>query len=91
MLFRQYAGNVWLNILAFMKADFHLDEGMRNLIDAFYCSIRSGGAPPIPYREILLTAAIMDDIFSQLSSGAGPGPSHLIEALPAASLMENQL
>jgi predicted dehydrogenase len=67
-LARQYAGNFWANVVAFLKADFHMDAGMKNLIEAFYRSIQSGSAPPIPYREILLTAAIMDDIFCQLNS-----------------------
>ena len=34
---------------------------MKELIERFYNSIRSGGLPPIPYREILLTARIMDE------------------------------
>jgi predicted dehydrogenase len=63
---RQYVGNLWSNVSAFLKADFHMDAGMKNLIEDFYDSIRLGGPPPIPYREILLTAVVMDDIFRQL-------------------------
>ena len=43
-------------------------SGMKYLIEQFYRAIRENGPPPIPYREILLTARIMDSIFQQLSS-----------------------
>jgi hypothetical protein len=39
---------------------------MKYLIEAFYRSINNDTAVPISYREILLTARIMDDIFTQL-------------------------
>ena len=65
---RQHLGNLWRNAVAFMKSDSHMDAGMKNLIEAFHRSIQSDGPPPIPYREILLTASIMDDIFCQLGA-----------------------
>ena len=45
---------------------------MKELIERFYNSIRSGGPPPIPYREIVLTARIMDEIFVQIYGGQKP-------------------
>jgi hypothetical protein len=39
---------------------------MKELIERFYGSITRKSAPPIPYREILLTARIMDEIFAQV-------------------------
>ena len=45
---------------------------MKNLIEKFYESIRTGGPTPISHREILLTAAVMDDIFRQLGSQISP-------------------
>jgi hypothetical protein len=39
---------------------------MKELIERFYNSIRLGDPLPIPYREILLTARIMDEIFAQV-------------------------
>jgi hypothetical protein len=39
---------------------------MKGLIERFYNSIRKGDPLPIPYREILLTARIMDEIFAQI-------------------------
>ena len=41
---------------------------MHHLIDSFYRSITDGTPVPIPYREILLTARIMDAIFNQLNA-----------------------
>ena len=58
--------NLVTNIRAFLRRDFHMSAGMYYLIDSFYRSIAQGMAVPIPYREILLTARIMDDIFLQL-------------------------
>jgi predicted dehydrogenase len=49
----------------------HHDAGMKELIEQFYRSIVRGEAPPIPYREIALTARIMDTIFAQIYSRAG--------------------
>jgi hypothetical protein len=68
----QYLANTARSLLAFAKAEFHMDAGMKNLIEAFYGSIRSGGPPPIPYEQILLTGAIMDEVFRQVSSPARP-------------------
>ena len=39
---------------------------MKELIECFYSSIRRGDPLPIPYREILLTARIMDEVFAQI-------------------------
>jgi len=43
-----------------------MKSGMKYLIESFYRSIVDGTPVPIPYREILLTARIMDAIFAQL-------------------------
>jgi predicted dehydrogenase len=64
----QYVANVWRNAGLFLARDFHMESGVKNLIEAFYVSITGKQAVPIPYREILLTARIMDDIFQQLNS-----------------------
>jgi predicted dehydrogenase len=62
----QHLGNFTTNMKAFLARDFHMKSGMKYLIESFYHSIGEGAAPPIPYREILLTARIMDSIFEQL-------------------------
>ncbi len=46
-----------------------MDSGIKYLIESFYRSIREDVPVPIPYREILLTARIMDAIFDQLNAG----------------------
>jgi hypothetical protein len=43
-----------------------MKSGMKYLIESFYRSVMEGTDVPIPYREILLTAKIMDAIFLQL-------------------------
>lgn len=72
---RSSLGNVW----RFLRRRLYQDSGMKELIAAFYCSVREEGPPPIPYREILLTARLMDEIFAQLnrrsqSAAAAPTP-----------------
>ena len=62
----QYLDNVATNLKTFLAADFHMKSGMKYLFESFYRSITEGTPAPIPYREILLTARIMDAIFSQL-------------------------
>ena len=54
---------------------------MKYLIEGFYRSIVEDGPLPIPYREILLTARIMDAIFEQLNARQLPP-----RALPAVSI-----
>lgn len=58
------------NLRLFLDRDFHVDSGIKYLIESFYTSIRKDGPVPIPYREILLTACIMEEIFVQLDAGA---------------------
>jgi len=64
----QYLGNLASNIRLFLSNDFHMDAGMKCLMESFYNSIREGTPVPIPYREILLTTRIMDEIFNQLTT-----------------------
>jgi predicted dehydrogenase len=67
---RQHVGNVITNARTFLARDFQMKSGMKYLIESFYRSIAGEAAPPIPYRQILLTARIMDDIFNQLARPA---------------------
>jgi predicted dehydrogenase len=60
--------NFRLNAMNFLRRRLYQDSGMKELIECFYESIRAKGPPPIPYREILLTARIMDQIFAQIRS-----------------------
>ncbi len=65
---RQHLGNLKVNLGKFLARDFHMKSGMKYLIEAFYRSIVEDTPAPIPYREILLTAKIMDAIFVQLAA-----------------------
>jgi predicted dehydrogenase len=64
---KQHLGNLLTNVRLFLGRDFHMDSGMKYLIESFYRSVREDTPVPIPYREILLTARIMDTIFEQLN------------------------
>lgn len=55
------------NMTKFIRNEFHEDTGRRRLIRLFYESVETGGPVPIPYREIVLTSEIMDQIFSQIA------------------------
>jgi predicted dehydrogenase len=63
---RQHLANLAVNVRAFLARDFHQRAGMKYLIASFYRSIMEDTPVPIPYREILLTATIMDRIFDQI-------------------------
>jgi predicted dehydrogenase len=65
---KEYSANSWFNVKKFLRRDFHTNHGMQILINSFYRSVREESSVPIPYREILLTATIMDDIFTQLQN-----------------------
>ena len=84
---KQHLQNLTENVGLFLTGNFHMDSGMKNLIESFHRSIREGSPVPIPYREILLTARIMDTIFDQLNASrsqdhaatqAQPGPSGML-------------
>ncbi len=66
---KQHLNNVATNLGFFVSRDFHMKAGMKYLIESFYQSIEGQTPAPIPYREILLTARIMDAIFAQLYPG----------------------
>lgn len=63
---REHLRNLRLNVTNFLRRRLYQDFGMKELIERFYNSIRTEGPPPIPYREILLTARIMDEVFAQI-------------------------
>jgi predicted dehydrogenase len=69
---REHFRNARINITNFVRQRLYQDSGMKELIERFYDSVRSGSAPPIPYREIILTARIMDEIFVQIYGGQKP-------------------
>jgi hypothetical protein len=80
----QYLENLSRNLVLFLKRDFHMKSGMKNLIEAFYRSITEDAPPPISYRVIILTCRIMDAIFEQTSA-----PTHH-SILPASEICLSQ-
>ena len=63
---KEHFRNAHCNIANFLRRRLYQDFGMKELMERFYDSIRTDMAPPIPYREILLTARMMDEIFAQI-------------------------
>jgi hypothetical protein len=68
-LARQHLGNLLCNGRSFLTSDFHMDSAKKYLVESFYRSIIENTPVPIPYREILLTSRIMDEIFEQIPPG----------------------
>ena len=89
----QHLGNLVTNVRTFLRRDFHMNAGMKYLMESFYRSITHGTPVPIPYRELLLTARIMESIFEQIGSGRptahwprlGPGQERRPESLATAA------
>ena len=68
----QYLREGGKNFSRFLKSDFHYFSGLNRLFGMFYDSIVNDVDPPIPYRDILRIAAMMDEIFRQVpQDGSG--------------------
>jgi len=89
LLAGQYVRNVRRNLGLLLARDFQMKAGMRFLIESFYHSITNDIPVPIPYGEILLTAKIMDDIFSQLNAKRPQSPFELnrAERVPLSTVL----
>lgn len=74
---RFQAGAALRNARRFAASEFDYFAGLRNLIRAFYRSILDDTAPPIPTRDMLRIAWIMDEIFDQVAFGTGGEPDRL--------------
>jgi predicted dehydrogenase len=83
---REHFRNSRRNVANFLRRRLYQDFGMKELIERFYNSIRLGDPLPIPYREILLTARIMDEIFAQIYPNRSQSP-----ATTQASEVDSQL
>jgi predicted dehydrogenase len=84
-LARQYLANLRTNLGLFLRNDLQMKAGMKYLIESFYRSILEDSPVPIPYREIILTARIMDAIFLQLRRQAQQGEANM--RLPAQAAL----
>jgi predicted dehydrogenase len=82
----EQARNAKRNALGIASGRLHLDSGMKQLIERFHQCVRRQAPLPIPYREILLTAEIMDAIFEQMQrSKSERGTSSRLEASAAGN------
>jgi hypothetical protein len=79
VMVREYLRNARRNAVEIFTQRLHQDSGMKELVERFYGSITARSAPPISYRDILLTARVMDAIFAQIRVHADP------PAIPAAT------
>ena len=61
-----------------VRQRLHQDSGMKALVEGFHEAIEKRAAPPIPYREIMLTSRIMDAVFDQIRT-----PSRTTEKVSA--------
>lgn len=77
----QHLAATWTNVRLFIRRDFHMDSGMKNLVEAFYHCIEDDSEVPIPYSEILRTSRIMDAIFTELQKSAENDRASEIQAL----------
>jgi predicted dehydrogenase len=84
----QYFRELAQNTKDFFAGEFHLppDTGLKKLMEGFYAAISLGQELPLPYREILLTSRIMDDIFAQIlmhRNGNLKEPANRVAAAPS--------
>jgi predicted glycoside hydrolase/deacetylase ChbG (UPF0249 family) len=63
---RQYLRSLLHNLRLFLSHDFHMESGKKCLAESFYRSIIENTPVPIPYKQILLTSRIMEQIFEQI-------------------------
>lgn len=65
---KQYVSNFYHTLRNCLNYNYHFNYGLKNLIEAFYSAVIYNNEPPISYKEIRLTAKIMETIFNKLSS-----------------------
>jgi predicted dehydrogenase len=63
---KEYLRNAAFSVSNFLSRRLYQDFGMKELVERFYRSIQDEAAVPIPYREIILVARLMDRIFEQI-------------------------
>jgi predicted dehydrogenase len=66
---KQQIANGFRNIRRFLTRELHAESGIYTLVKSFYRALTEDAPLPIPYRDILLTSRIMDEVFSQLGRG----------------------
>jgi len=69
---RQHFANARRNLYDILRWRLYQDSGVTELVRRFHRSVTANEAPPISYREILLTARIMDQAFSAMNARRCP-------------------
>ncbi len=72
-----YFTNAVVNLTDFFRQRLYQDAGIKELAERFYRSIEQGTEPPLPAREILLTARIMEEIFAQVYPESATEPQRV--------------
>ena len=62
--FTESCGNLTRNLWRFACGEIHYFAGMKNLFEAFYQSILTGSAPPVPVAEMRRVTSLMDQLFA---------------------------
>lgn len=70
---RQFWREGFRNVMRFARRDYHFFSGLNLLLRQFYESILTDGPPPIPYRDILWVAAVMEEIFQTMAAQPAAG------------------
>lgn len=65
---RQHIAGAAANVGRFLRRDLNMSGDTNFLVSSLYQAIAQRRPSPIPEREILLTARIMDEIFAQLAA-----------------------
>jgi hypothetical protein len=73
---REHWVNLRRNTLDILRWRLHQDAGMKELIHRFHRSVAHAAPPPIPYREILFTARVMDEVFRQIAAPVAHQSAH---------------
>lgn len=60
----------------FLRGRIHYFAGMNKLFRLFYEAVQTGGQPPISYRDIRRTTAIMDEVFRACEAEQPQPPAH---------------
>jgi predicted dehydrogenase len=58
----------WSNFHAFWTGKHTFFSDMRTLIEEFYTAIEKEGKEPVPYRELIITSRVIDQICNQIKS-----------------------
>ena len=87
----QYLANAVSNARRLLNHDLNMNGTLRTLIREFYRSIERDAPPPIPYREILVTARIMDAIFAQVGRTRRLRPDNSVTSSALTSEAINSL